>query len=72
MLFLIIVNSELFDNQKFGYNIDFYDKSRAWWLSQSRLTALLASLIARRCIRTWAIRRLQPKPSTAVTQTVGF
>ena len=34
--------------KKIGYNIDFCDRRHAWLLIQSRLTALLTSLIARR------------------------
>ena len=34
--------------KKIGYNIDVCDRRHAWLLIQSRLTALLTSLIARR------------------------
>ena len=34
--------------KKIGYNVDICDRRHAWLLIQSRLTALLTSLIARR------------------------
>ena len=56
--------------KKIGYNFNILQQTAAWWSTQSQLTILLSSLIARRWVRLQILWRFQLK-DLSIDEIIG-